>query len=62
MRSVHGMSKLTSTHGFVQNKMLVALDVAEKAVKSGHDGQDVAHRLINESKDIVAASLDEKVL
>ena len=41
--------------------MLVALDVAEKAVKSGHGGQDVAHQLIDESKDIIAASLDEKV-
>lgn len=42
--------------------MLIALGVAENAVKSGHSGQDVAHQLINESKDILAASLDEKVL
>ncbi|GBE80478.1 Cysteine--tRNA ligase [Sparassis crispa] len=47
-------------HFFAANRAYSALLAAEESLKSGATGQDVAHTLIDESRDILAISLDKQ--
>ncbi|KAI0081961.1 cysteinyl-tRNA synthetase [Panus rudis PR-1116 ss-1] len=47
-------------HFSAASKTLAAIDAAEKSLKEGHIGAEAAQRLIDESKDVLAPSLDKK--
>lgn len=41
--------------------MLIAINAAERLIMSDQTGQDVAHQLVDDSRDILAIALDGKV-